>query len=320
MKIICYIVIIIVVSLQVTCASFGQEKVYKQVKFERMPFQKSLHVIKQPRKVDRTIEYGKSYKSNTRVVEVDRETGKYEFRWMGIDGKEKMLPYQRPDAIHALVKANVEEIKDGKFIYNYDFKVLDTSPIYFRNFIVQTFGTSLEVLNLDKERILFGKMSNVYEFSEGLWWSWGYMGSEKDRIHGGGSLKFHFSSDNPPGVTYCKAGGGEYGITTEIAEDPPSELEDEIPINTDLARGYTLGPDARLKKFSPPDKIKYLLDSLPKFQEAGWMSEGTAKNYGQILKRNDLKGAFEKAKKDFANEFISNEVFQIIEGLSQQRL
>ncbi len=317
MKIILYIGIILVVSIQITCTSFGQEKAYEQAKFERKPFQKSSHLIKQPIQVDRTEEYGKNIRSNTKVIEVDKRIGKYEFRWIGLDGKEKILPYQRADSIEAIVSAEVKKDKDGTFTYNYDLKVLDSSPIYFRNFIVQTYGTVSADSQLKKEKFLFLRMYPTYLFKEGVWWTWGFVGNEQDRIHAGNSIKFYLYSDSPPGVASCKAGGGEYGITTKIAEEPPSELEEEIPVNTDLAEGYTLGPDARLKNFSPPEKIKYLLDSLPKFKEAGWMAEGTAKNYEQILKRNDLKGTFEKAKKDFADEFISNEVFQIIEGLSQ---
>ncbi len=317
MKFIFYIVITMVFSLQITCSSFGQDKAYEQTKFDRKPFQKSLHIIRQPRQVDRTEEYGKNIRSNTKIRVVDKQAGKYEFWWIGLDGKEKILPYQRADALEAIVAAKVEKNRYGKFTYTYDLKVLDSSPIYFRNFIVQTFGSNFEVLKLDKERILFGEMSSVNEFVEGVWLDWAYMGSAQDRIHGGGSIRFYLSSDSLPGVVNCKAGGGEFGITTKIAEEPPSELEEEIPVNTDLARGYTLGPDARLKNFSPPEKIKYLLDSLAKFQEAGWMTEGTAKNYERILKRNDLKGTFEKAKKDLAGGFISNEVFQIVEGLNQ---
>ena len=47
------------------------------------------------------------------------------------------------------------------------------------------------------------------------------------------------------------------------------------------------------------------------------MSPGTAKNYEAILKREDLAGALEHARQDLKQEFITGEVFYIIEGLNQ---
>ena len=119
-----------------------------------------------------------------------------------------------------------------------------------------------------------------------------------------------------PGIVDCRAIGGEIA-TKGVGEEIPSVLVDEIPILEDAAWGYTIAPVESLSGLSKSERVKYLLDNLPKFQEAGWMAEGTAKNYEAILKKEDLQGALEKAKKDLENEFITSEVFQIIEGLAQ---
>ena len=83
------------------------------------------------------------------------------------------------------------------------------------------------------------------------------------------------------------------------------------------AKGYTIGPIDRLTTLDKSERAKYVLENLPKFQEAGWMSSGTAKIYESLLAKEDLAGAFEQAKKDLENEFIMSEVFYILEGLSQ---
>ena len=161
-------------------------------------------------------------------------------------------------------------------------------------------------------------MADIGEFEKGVWVTWGYspiVQDKKGRIQPGESIEFYLSSKAPPGIVKCKAGGGEFGQVVEGGEDPPSELEAEIPVNTDLAHGYTLGPDSRLSKISKEEKIKYLQENLSKFWEAGWMSIGTRQNYENILKTGDLEKVWVKAQKDFENRFISNEVFQIIKHL-----
>ena len=142
---ICFAVVI-VLFLQTACA---QEA--KQEPFTRRPFQKSQHVIKQPEYVDRTEEYGDKYKPNPRVVETSQKEGKYELRWKGFDGKERVIAYQRADAIEASVK---KEAKDT-FIYTYKINVLPDSPIYFRNVIVQTFSKDFQALDVDRDRFGF---------------------------------------------------------------------------------------------------------------------------------------------------------------------
>ena len=313
-----YTLIIIFLAFQLSCVSLAQQQICEQTKAERKSFQKSSYVIKAPTESQmRELKNGKSYDPKPKVIVMDEKTGKYEFRWIGTDGKEKVVAYQRHDAIEAMLEAKTEKNQDGKFLYKYYLKILPTSPIYFRGFVVQTFTQDSKPIELNDSRFYIGQKSNLgYLYKDGTWWSYAFVGEENQRIQGNNVIEFQLTSSSPPGLVNCKAIGGELG-TKGVGEHIPSFLEDEIPIFEDLAWGYTIGPIESLSTLSKSERAKYLLDNLPKFQEAGWMSEGTAKNYEAILKREDLAGALEKAKKDLENEFITSEVFQIIEGLNQ---
>jgi len=317
MKIVRFLIIVIL-SLQIACVSSAQQETAQQVKTERKPFQKSSHVIKQPRQhLHRELDNAKSYDPKPRVVVVDEKAGKYEFRWIGYDRKEKVVAYQRHDAIDAVVEASVEKTADGSFLYQYHFKILPTSPIYFRNFILQILTEDAKPVKIDNNRFYIGQRSNLnLIFKDGIWWSYAFVGTEEERIYGGNTLEFQLTSASLPGIVNCRAVGGEIA-TLGVGEELPAELDDLIPIFEDLASGYTIAPVESLSGLSKPERAKYLLENLPKFQEAGWMGETTAKNYESILKREDLQEAFEQAKKDLENEFITSEVFHIIEGLNQ---
>ncbi|MEZ5345222.1 MAG: hypothetical protein R2681_06650 [Pyrinomonadaceae bacterium] len=314
MKTIHYIGSIIGFSLLFTQVSLGQGSVHEQAKFERARLQKSMFVLKQPEKVDRTSEYGTNYDPKPIVVAVDPKTGKYEYRWTGFDGKEKVVAYQRADSIEMISQAHMEKDISGMFVFRYEVEILSSSPTYFRNFIVQTFGSSADSSGHDKEKIMIGEMYPVGDFVEGIWRNWAFVGNADERVTSGTTITFQLSSESPPGIVECRAAGGEFG-SIAADEEMPSELENEIPVNQDLARGYTIGPDERLLKFTDSEKFKYLLENLPKFLEAGWMSEGTAKNYENVLKKNDQKELLAKSEKDFKEEYISSEVYVIITSL-----
>lgn len=102
-----------------------------------------------------------------------------------------------------------------------------------------------------------------------------------------------------------------------VGEHISSELEAAMPGYDEWAKGYTIGLIDHLTTLNKSERAKYILENLPKFQEAGWMSEGTAKIYDAVLKREDLAGALVQAKKDLENEFVTTEVYYIIEGLNQ---
>ncbi len=304
----------ILLILQTACVSPAQ-----QIKAERKPFQKSSVVIKSPTQHEnRELANSKSYDPKPKFVVIDEKTGKYELRWIGYDGKEKVISYQRIDSIHGIVEARVIKSEAGKFIYKYLIKILPTSPIYFKEFIVQTLAKDAKPIKIENDDFYVGDMSReIRLFQDGVWWNFAYVGEkEATRIVGGRSIEFQIISSSQPGLVGGKASGGEH-VLKGVGEDMPSELESAIPGYEELAWGYTIGPVESLSTLSKSERVKYLLDNLQKFQEAGWMSEGTAKNYQTLLKKEDLTGVLEKAKKDFENEFITSEVLQIIEGLNQ---
>ncbi|MCB1024719.1 MAG: hypothetical protein KDB79_10035 [Acidobacteria bacterium] len=310
---------ILVVCATLVVSLSAQQEPSRQSAFERRPFQKSSYLIRQPvEKSFRADEKGNDIDVKARVVEVDKKTGKYEFRWLGVDGKEKIVEYQRHDSIDAIVRAEVEAAADGKYIYSYDFRVLPESPTFLSAFTVQTFANDIEPVKLDKKLFIFGSMKFNPMFNVGVWWDWGFIGDEKKRIQAGDSAKFKLVSLSPPGIVDCKVTGGALG-TKGVGEDIPGPLEDQIPIFQDLAWGYTIAPDKRLLKFSEKEKIEYLLENLPKIRKAGWISDETEQWYQQILKNSDLDRLFEIAKRDLEERHIANEVFHIIDGLRSRR-
>ena len=142
------------------------------------------------------------------------------------------------------------------------------------------------------------------------------MNETRPKVEAGKSIEFSLVSSALPGIVECRASGGDITLKG-VGEHMPSELESAMPGYEELASCYTIGPVDRLLTLSKPEKAKYILENLPKFQEAGWMSPGTVAIYKSILEKEDLAGALQQAQKDLKNEFITGEVFYIIEGLNR---
>lgn len=290
---------------------------YKQMKAERRPFRRSSATLRSPTSyLMRETTNGKTYDPKPRVVIVDEKAGKYELKWIGYDGKEKVVHYQRYDALDAVVEASVER-RDGKFVYRYLIRNFPTSPTYVGSFIVQTFSSDIRDERVPAGEDLFvGHMSkHISQFSEGVWRKFAPLG-EENHIVPNSTREFRMESVSPPGIVKCSARAGPTELKG-VGEHMPSELESAMPGFEEYASCITIGPDERLKEFSSEEKITYLLDNIPRFVEAGWMAGDTPKVYESILKRSDLVGALEQAKKDLEKEFITSEVFHIIEGLNR---
>jgi len=89
----------------------------------RLPFQKKRIVLKSPATYEkRIIRYDSKtgasiyYDPKPRVVPLDVRSGKYGLRWIGYDGREKTIVYQRPDAIDAEISASVSRAATGQYI------------------------------------------------------------------------------------------------------------------------------------------------------------------------------------------------------------
>ncbi|MGI8642454.1 MAG: hypothetical protein ACR2MG_21200 [Pyrinomonadaceae bacterium] len=307
--------IIGILFLQIACSSSAQER---QVKAERKPFQKSSVEIKSPTTYSKRETEKGEYDPRPRVVLIDEKAGKYELRWIGYDGKQKIVKYQRNDALDALVEARIEKTSEGKFVYKYLIKNLPTSPAYLSGFTVQTLASDVkDEAPLVVNDIFIGNMAKfIPDFSDGTWRYFSPLGEKLPKVEAGKSIEFSLVSSALPGIVGCRATGGDLTLKG-VGEHMPSELERAMPGYEEEAKGYTIGPIDRLATLNKSERAKYILENLPKFQESGWMSEGTAKIYESILKREDLAGAFKQAKKDLENEFITGEVYYIIEGLNQ---
>ncbi|MFN0139440.1 MAG: hypothetical protein ACKVQW_05055 [Pyrinomonadaceae bacterium] len=314
-------VLIITLLIFTGCQSPAQKNspVYNQIKAERTVFKKSSVEIKSPKTyLKRETKNGKEYDPRPRVVPIDEKAGKYELQWIGYDGKKKIIEYQRHDALDALVEARVERGDDGRNKYKYLIKNLPSSPSFFHSFTVQTFSSDVrdEHIKTGDENLYIGHMAQfIPQFSEGVWRKFAWLAETKPKIHPGSFIEFEMVSSSQPGLVQCIATAGEITLKG-VGEHMPSELETALPGFADRATCLTIGPVERLKDLSSADKAKYLIDNLPRFVEAGWMAGDTPNIYHSILKHNDLAGALQQAKRDLEKEFITSEVFHIIEGLN----
>ena len=103
-------------------------------KVKRQPLQKSGMTLTAPAVYEKRerIESGKpqTYDPKPRVRVVDEKAGKYELRWIGYDGKEKVIAYQHPGAIDVIVSGSVEKSADGNYVYSYIVDILPSSGAY----------------------------------------------------------------------------------------------------------------------------------------------------------------------------------------------
>ncbi len=207
-------------------------------------------VLEAPKKYEmRETEKG-TYDPKPRVVTVDEKAGKYELRWIGYDRKEKVISYQRHDALDAFVEASVAS--DGEsFVYKYLIKNLPTSPSHFGSFKVQTFTSDVRDERIPAgEDIHIGHMSRqIQQFSEGVWRSFSPRG-EANWIKAGMSREFQIPSKSPPGVVKCYGRAGEPSLKG-VGEHMPYELEKAMPASKSLPLVSRSGPSSVLKAFLP---------------------------------------------------------------------
>jgi hypothetical protein len=305
-----YLIIFIVFLLQIACHTSAQDNLP-----EPKPLNKKVLKIQSPNSYsEREFKNGKKYDPQPRVILVNEKSGIYELRWIGYDGKEKVVEYQRYNAIDLIVRADVEEF-NGKFVYRYTVNNLKSSPTFLSTFIIQNYADDIKYEEI--HGIFIGQMaSSIPYFKEGNWLNFGILSTYKPEVLPGKSIDFVIYSNAPSGIVMCRATGGAIGLKG-AGEHMPTELEAVLPGYDELPYGYSVGPVEKLATMSKSEKAKYFLDNLPKFQEAGWLTPLTAKKYVSIFEREDLAEAFDQAKKDYSKEIITSEVFSIIVGLNQ---
>lgn len=311
-------------------------------KIRREPLQKTGAELKSPVVYEKRgrLESGKevTYDPKPRVVVVDARAGKYEFRWIGYDGKEKVIAYQRADAIDAVVSGSVEKSSDGTYVYSYTLDNQPSSAAYVSFFILQNFSpdtrptevngkpTSLADIRLLKNfrqlpddgkprnfenMLMIGEMSElIHRFREGNWISFGGL---PELASPGSKLQVKLISNAAPGLVGCSAVGGPR-MLQGVGEHMPSELEEAIPGYDEFPTGYTVGPVAFLNSLTASQRAGYLVDRMVQFEKLGWITPSARGWYERTL-RNDIDSALNRSRKDLDSEQISSEVFAMIQAV-----
>lgn len=322
-----------------------------QTKVQRRPLEKQPHEYSSPvgyewREKGRDPKTGQpvTYDHKPRIELVDAKTGKYAFKWVGYDGKEKSVIIQRRDALDVVVSADVSKTPEGQYLYTYKVESLPSSGTELLGFIVQNFAPDTKPLEVNGRRtnnrdlslldafrdtppdgaswnlgdVAIGQMSNlIQQFKEGSWISFGLLPDFNPKVTPGRSLEVKILSSAPPGLVGIRAAGGQREIIG-ADEHMPFVLESRLPGYSELPWGQTVGPDERLKHLPPAEKAKYLLDKLPQFQRLGWITEGAARRYEQHLKGGRLEAISTRAAEDLKAEQITTEVSAIIQAMSAE--
>src|SRR3989442_5360911 len=140
----------------------------------RLPFKKKRITLKSPATYEkRILRYDSKtgqpiyYDPKPTVVPLDVKSGKYGLRWIGYDGREKTIVYQRPDAIDAEISASVSRTAEGQYIYVYSIKNLPSSGQHLSGFALQAFAADVRPIPIGNGYV--GRMSNNEEMRDGNW-------------------------------------------------------------------------------------------------------------------------------------------------------
>lgn len=317
-----------------------------QTKVQRRPLEKQPHQYSSPagyewreKGYDPKTKKPVTYDHKPRVELVDAKAGKYAFKWVGYDGKERSVIIQRRDALDVVVSAGVSRTSEGRYLYTYKVESLPSSGTELLGFIVQNYAPDTKPVEVNGRRtnnrdlslldafrdippdgtswnledVAIGQMSNlIQQFKEGSWISIGLLPEFDPKVTPGRSLEVRILSSAPPGLVGIRAVGGQREIIG-ADEHMPFVLENRLPGYGELPRGHTVGPDERLKHLSAAEKIKYLRDRLPQFRNLGWITEETSRSYEQHLKGGDLEAVRKRIDQDLKAEQITTEIFAIIQ-------
>ena len=141
---------------------------------ERLPLQKKPIDFKFPEHYEKW--YGspdpktglaKEHDPKPRLVPLDEKSARYAFTWIGVDGKEKQVIYERPDAIEVVVAGSVKEVS-GRYQYIYKITNLPSSGQRLTGFVVQYFSS--DTVPAKVVNCYIGKMFHgLTAFKQGEW-------------------------------------------------------------------------------------------------------------------------------------------------------
>src|SRR6266496_3288589 len=290
-----------------------------QTRTQRVPLEKQQREYKSPvnyapREIGYDRKTGKpiTYDHKPRFELLDAKTGKYLLKWIGYDGKEKTVTFQRADAIDLIVSGTTSQPSDGRYLYSYDLQNMQTSGTYLSGFTVQNFSSDTTVVN--GRGGYLGRMSGtIPQFKEGNWTFFGATYFEQE-VPPGRGITVSISSIAPPGLVSCRVTGGQLALSGSD-EDMPAVLEEMLPGYDEWPSGYTIGPVESLKGLSSAERAKYLLERMPIFKKAGWITEDGMHRYEESLKKGNLTSVINASVRDLRTEQITSEAFAIVQGM-----
>jgi len=218
-----------------------------------------------------------------RIVELDSKAGKYSLQWIGFDGKEKSVLYERPDTVVVIVSARVVKGVDRTYRYIYELENMESSGQYLSGFSVQTFVK--DVVADEEPGVYVSQMAtHAPGFSNGVWY--GYVNTENtvlgSGITPGSTTSVSLQSDAAAAVVRVKVFGGPMAITG-IGEEIPGVLLDSLPAYESWPSGYTIGPSELQRDLTLSERVNEFLNSLALFTRLGWMAPSVVSEYTQAL-------------------------------------
>ena len=282
-----------------------------------------------------------TYDHQPRVEVVDAKAGKYAFKWIGFDGLEKTATFYRVDAVDVLVSASVVKLLPDQYQYTYEVKNLPSSGTWLKLVIIQNFAARIkpesgraldfkatewikdysdeswvDVRTAYGSRFSAGLMSkSIKAYSEGYWIDFADV-APQPQVGPGQSVTIQFTSSAPPGLVECRAGAeSELGAEEDnLDEDLPSDIT--LHDTGEYLHGWTIGPVDKLKEGSAAERVRYLLDRLPKLQQLGWITNEAASRYQQQLNNGGFKAVLNSLDQDLKSEQITSEVAAVIQAMN----
>jgi len=288
----------------------------------RIPLQKPLKHIKlkspttwekRSRGIDPRTKKEIFYDPKPRIEMADATACKYNFKWIGYDGKEKVMSYQRPDCIDVVIVASVSKSVSG-YQYEYTVQNLKTSGAYLQGFTVQNFSADISPKRRPSNvnNVFIGDMSPGIWGDSGNWIRFAPL-PPHPKVQPGQTVNFRLYSSAPPGLVECRADGGS-SVTEGVGEDSPPELQGLSNYYGAWPRGFTIGPVDEIKTMSQQQKTAYLLKILPECQRQGWITMRVSTAYQQALQGGNLEAVQSRLARDLKANSITTEVFAIFEG------
>ncbi|MGI8782228.1 MAG: hypothetical protein ACR2L2_01055 [Acidobacteriota bacterium] len=289
------------------------------LKAVRLPLQKKPLKLESPKayskrvRLDPKTKQPVHYDPKPRVVVLNVATGEYGLRWIGYDGTEKTVIYQRPDRIDAIVSVSVSSGGSRELSYAYLYKVqnLHSSGQHLAGFAVQNSSSDIATA-VANSAVHVGQMSPNSAMKEGNWVRFGLL---KPAVVPGCSIQFELTSSAPPGVVECRVHGGRLG-TKGVGEGMPQELVNVLLGYEAWPNGFTIGPIDRLKTLSTAQRADYVRGLLPQLEKLGWIVSDLVPWYAQNLKGGDFRRVGERVRQDLKAGKITSEVASLLEFTS----